>query len=43
VEVLLLELSAYLAFHVATDPETAGDAALVEAYEEFKKLLEGTV
>lgn len=42
-EVFLLELGAYLALHVANDPEAAGDSGLVESYEEFKKLLEGTV
>jgi len=43
VEVLLLELSAYIALHVATDSASADDLGFVEAYEEFKKHLEGTV
>jgi len=43
VEVLLLELSAYIALHVATDSADPNDNGLVEAHEEFKKLLEGTV
>lgn len=42
-EMLALELGAYLALHVANNPEDSSDSALVEAYEEFKKLLEGTV
>lgn len=42
-EVFLLELGAYLAVHIANDPASPGDAGLTEAYEEFKKLLEGTV
>jgi len=42
-EKFLLELGAYLALHVANNPEDPSDAGLVESYEEFKKHLEGTV
>jgi len=42
-EVLLLEVSAYLAVTLAQNPEDAADHALVEAYHEFKKHLEGTI
>lgn len=42
-EVFLLELGAYLALHVANDPEDASDQAFIEAYHQFKKHLEGTV
>jgi len=43
VEVFLLELGSYLQKHVATNPEDASDSALLEAYTEYKKVLEGTV
>lgn len=43
VEKALLEVMAYLALHVATDENDASDSALVAAYHEFKKHLEGTV
>lgn len=42
-EVFLLELGSYLQKHVATNPEDASDQALLEAYTDFKKALEGTV
>lgn len=42
-EKLLLELGAYTALHIANDEEDASDQAVVEAYTEFKKHLEGTV
>lgn len=42
-EKFLLELGAYLALHVANDPEDASDQALVAAYTDFKKHLEGTI
>lgn len=42
-EVMVLELAAYLAVHVANDPESPPDAALTAAYTEFKKHLEGTI
>lgn len=42
-EKLLLELAAYLATEVANDEASASDQALVEAYHEFKKFLEGVV
>jgi len=43
VEKFLLELGSYLSTVVATDPDSPGDAALVSAYTEYKKHLEGTV
>jgi len=42
-EVFLLELGSYLQLHVATDMESAADAALVAAYTDFKVHLEGTI
>lgn len=42
-EVAVLELMAYLAVQIATDPESPPDQALTEAYASFKKHLEGTV
>lgn len=42
-EKFVLELGAYLALHVANDEDDPSDHALVEAYTEFKKHLEGTV
>jgi len=42
-EVFLLELGSYLQLHVATDPESPPDAALVAAYTDFKVHLEGTI
>lgn len=43
VEKFVLELGAYLALHVANDPDDPSDAALVEAYTDFKKHLEGII
>lgn len=43
VEVFLLELGSYLQKHVATNPEDPSDSALLEAYTDYKKTLEGTV
>lgn len=41
-EVFLLELGAYVST-IATDAQSPGDLAFVEAYTAFKKHLEGTV
>lgn len=43
VEKFLLELGAYLATEIASDPDSPSDASFVSAYTEYKKHLEGTV
>jgi len=42
-EVFLLELGAYLAVHVATNPDDASDANFIASYTDFKVSLESTV
>lgn len=42
-EVFLLELGSYIQLHVATNPEDASDANILQAFTDYKVALEGTV
>lgn len=42
-EVALLETMAYLALEVANDPQSPSDMNLVQAYNDLKVHLEGTI